>query len=65
MEINSENAWPWNQLARGDFIRPCYVPMSRRQDSARLKRRYARFTRWRRRRFFALLAVIGRSGDFM
>lgn len=33
--------------------------MPRRRDSARPKRRYIRFTRWRRRRFFGLLAESG------
>jgi hypothetical protein len=33
--------------------------MQTRRDSAKPKRRYVRFTRWRRRRFFALLAESG------
>jgi hypothetical protein len=33
--------------------------MSKPVDSSRRKRRYVRFTRWRRRRFFALLAESG------
>jgi hypothetical protein len=36
-----------------------YVPMKTRLDLAKRKRRYVRFTRWRRRRFFALLAEGG------